>query len=159
MILCGTGHRPDKLGGYGQDVFNSLVDFASYQLSALKPDLVISGMALGWDQALAMAACECAIPFHAYVPFPGMHVKWPGDSQKLFHTIMHHADKVVYCSEGGYAAYKMQVRNERMVNASNCVLALWNGSSGGTGNCVAYASKQGVEIINVWDEWSELNGK
>jgi uncharacterized phage-like protein YoqJ len=158
VILCGTGHRPDKLGGYGQDVFDRLVDLASAQLEVLKPHLVISGMALSWDQALARAACECAIPFHAYVPFPGMHQRWPGDSQKFWHALMHSAEKVITCSEEPYAGWKMQVRNERMVDASDLVLALWDGSSGGTSNCVGYANRKGVEIINVWDEWREMNG-
>ena len=25
MIICGTGHRPDKLGGYGYEVHKNLV--------------------------------------------------------------------------------------------------------------------------------------
>jgi hypothetical protein len=28
MIIAGTGHRPDKLGGYGDEVFNKLVSLA-----------------------------------------------------------------------------------------------------------------------------------
>lgn len=155
MIICGTGHRPDKLGGYSQEVFDKLVDLASEHIFKLKPDYVISGMALGWDQALAKAAYECSIPFHAYIPFVGQEGRWPRESQAKYHALLHRADKVVYCNPEGYAGWKMQKRNEDMVNASDVVLALWDGSAGGTGNCIGYANKKGVEIINVWDEWIE----
>lgn len=51
MIICATGHRPNKLGGYGRDVYARLVKLAYDYLAVQKPDAVISGMALGWDQA------------------------------------------------------------------------------------------------------------
>lgn len=155
MILCGTGHRPNKLGGYGQDVFDRLVALAERHLLELIPELVISGMALGWDQALAQAAVNLKIPFHAYIPFAGQEGRWPKQSQQLFYQLRVAADKRIHTSDGGYAPYKMQMRNRRMVDASSLVLALWDGSSGGTANCVAYASKTGTEILNIWDEWNE----
>lgn len=55
MIVAGTGHRPNKLGGYGDDVFERLVALARTYLWHMEPWHVISGMALGWDQALAQA--------------------------------------------------------------------------------------------------------
>jgi len=88
IILAGTGHRPNKLGGYGQDVFNDLVRLAEIGLTKYAPTYVISGMALGWDQALAQAAVNLAVPFHAYVPFDGMDSKWPKSSQKYFHSLL-----------------------------------------------------------------------
>jgi hypothetical protein len=67
LIVAGTGHRPDKLGGYSDDAFNLLVKIAKHWLEMNKPTRVISGMALGWDQALATAAVEVDIPFVAAV--------------------------------------------------------------------------------------------
>lgn len=156
MILCGTGHRPDKLGGYSEEAGELLASFATSQLIKLKPSLVISGMALGWDTALAKAAVELDIPFHAYIPFAGQDIRWPNISKYQYHELLAKAQHVKYCSEEGYAVWKMQKRNECMVNDSNLVLALWNGSAGGTGNCVGYASKTGTEILNVWDEYEEF---
>ena len=53
-------------------------------------------------------------------------------------------------SPGEYAAFKMQVRNEWMVDqlnpATDLLLAAWDGSPGGTGNCVKYATGKGVGI-------------
>ena len=58
MIIAGTGHRPNKLGGYGRYVFMRLVTVATRwmeeQLDAGKEiEYGISGMAIGFDQALA----------------------------------------------------------------------------------------------------------
>jgi predicted Rossmann fold nucleotide-binding protein DprA/Smf involved in DNA uptake len=62
MILAFTGHRPSKLGGYGSDVDLKLTRLATKVLDDLKPEQVISGMALGWDQAVAFAAIRAKIP-------------------------------------------------------------------------------------------------
>ena len=49
----------------------------------------------------------------------------------------------------------MQKRNEWIVDNSLRLLALWDGSKGGTANCVTYARYGRREIKNVWPEWSE----
>lgn len=74
-IICGTGHRPDKLGGYSNEVTQKLIRVCRFGLEKLQPSLVISGMALGYDQALAEAAIELKIPFHAYCPCYGQDSK------------------------------------------------------------------------------------
>lgn len=157
MILCGTGHRPDKLGGYGEEATQKLIAFARHILAELCPDTVITGMALGWDTALAEAAHDLNIPFHAYIPFIGQEGRWPRESQARYAALLYHAEKSVYCSPEGYAVWKMQKRNEDMVRDSEIVLALWDGSRGGTSNCVGYANKVGKKVMNVWDEYAGYN--
>jgi O-acetyl-ADP-ribose deacetylase (regulator of RNase III) len=44
-----------------------------------------------------------------------------------------------------------QRRNERMVDLSDMVAAFWDGSSGGTGNCVRYAQKVGKKMVRFSD--------
>jgi uncharacterized phage-like protein YoqJ len=62
----------------------------------------------------------------------------------------------LYVSPPNFAVYKMQVRNEWMVNHANILLALWDGSTGGTYNCIQYAMKKNhIEIINLWGEFME----
>ena len=36
-----------------------------------------------------------------------------------------------------------------MVDHSDCVIAVWDGSRGGTGNCVEYARKQEKHILYI----------
>lgn len=160
MIYAGTGHRPDKIfqrDPYSEANHRKLVGFirGQFVLLRLDPDEVISGMALGWDIALAQACAELGIPFAAYVPFKGQESKWPKVSRDRYTSLLDRAGRVVVVCEGGYAAWKMQRRNERMCDDCEGVLALWDGSAGGTGNFVEYARKTGKtnNLINFWGLW------
>lgn len=154
MILSATGHRPDKLGGYGPGVYERLLALAMSSLTRLQPDEVISGMALGWDTAVAEAAYLLDIPFHAYLPFQSQACKWPRDAQRLHQGLCKVAASVVVCSDDPYAGWKMQVRNDCMEAASDEILALYNGDAkGGTYNAVQNAQRKGKVIHNVWKEW------
>jgi len=157
MILAGTGHRSDKLGGYGQDAL--LIDFAARMLARQRPVGVISGMALGWDQALAVASVRLGIPFVAAVPFEGQESRWPRAARDNYDALIRVASHVhVVCdrqqTEDAGIPWAMQERNCWMVDNSTALLALWNGDRhGGTFNCVRYAAEGGRKIINAWDEW------
>lgn len=150
MTLSGTGHRPNKLGGYGTPAFEELVALASWYLRTHPADVVISGMALGWDQALAVAALRIGIPVHAFVPCEGHSSNWPDESQRYYAKILKRC-AVVSIAPVPYTPAAMMKRNKDMVDSSDVVLALWDGSAGGTGNCVRYARKAGKPIVNLWD--------
>lgn len=162
MIVAGTGHRPDKITMGGRNAYDAavharLVELAVAVLKQPRPKVVISGMALGWDTALADAAVELDIDLWAYIPFIGQEKRWPEASQAHYTRLLTLAEKVVVCSEGGYAAWKMQVRNKRMVDDCDRLLALWNGSDGGTANCVRYARERGRKIVNLWPSWMKYS--
>ena len=163
MILAGTGHRPDKLGGNSSKAFYRLCQFAHQELQQQKPDEVITGMALGWDMALADACRDLSIPFTVAVPFNGQELHWSKIDQKLYWNLLAYAVKIVYTDENkrkpsppGYAVWKFQKRNEWMVDHCNRVIALWDGTSGGTANCVNYAKKIHKPVINVWRSWESF---
>lgn len=150
MIIAGTGHRPDKLGGYDAFTAKKTLDLAEKLLRFHQPSTVISGMAQGWDMALAQAAINLGIPFHAYLPFLGQELVWPQTTRLYYHALLRHAQHTVICSEGGFTKKAMQVRNERMVDACDLLLALWNGSPGGTANCLTYAMLKQKPILHCW---------
>lgn len=155
MRICGTGHRPDKLGGYTKQAAQRLRRIATAWIEENKPDAVVSGMALGWDTALAKAAIISGVPLIAAVPFKGQESRWPAESQDTFNKLLSVAKEIVYVSDGGYAAWKMQVRNRWMVDNTDAVLALYNGDlSGGTYNCVTYASEKQKQIFNLWGQYA-----
>lgn len=158
MILAGTGHRPDKLGGYGAESRDRLVALAHAAIRKYNPARVITGMALGWDMALAHAAYSLDVPYTAAIPFEGQESRWPPLSQQNWRFYVENADSVIHVSDPGYAAWKMQRRNEWMVDNATHVLALWNGTPGGTANCVAYAHKVGRPVINIWPSWERHSG-
>lgn len=63
--------------------------------------------------------------------------------------IINESDEVYYVSEERYTHWCMNKRNEWMVDNSDLVIAVWDGTKGGTANCVRYAVKQGKEITKL----------
>jgi len=165
MILSGTGHRPDKLGfgkqGYQLWVLDRLLALATDVLTSRAPiEMVISGMALGWDQALAKAAINLGIPLMAAIPFAGQERRWPETSKDTYHKLLEQATQLVVVSENVNVsnifrvATAMQRRNEWMVDHCHLLVTLWDGEeSGGTWNCVRYAKKQQRAMLHCWDAW------
>ena len=158
MIVAGTGHRPDKLGGYGASTVRRLTLFARFVLEGVGPDGVISGMALGWDMALAEAALDLGIPLLAALPFRGQEARWPEASQARYRGLLARASRIEIVCEGGYSAWKMQARNEWMVDHCDLLLALWDGSSGGTANCVRYARRVERPRLDLWPLYEKFPG-
>lgn len=158
MVLAGTGHRPDKCGGYGERTYERLFRCATIALTEQRPTCVISGMAQGWDTALAEAAFVLGIEFKAYVPFEGQDRLWPPAAKLLYKNLLSKASSVVCCSSPGYSPKKMWERNARMVNDCELLVALWDGSDGGTKNCLSYAKQVGRTYINYWDIYQGIPG-
>lgn len=154
MIIAATGHRPDKLGGYGPSAFSNLVDLARQYLIAQKPEGVIVGMALGWDLAFAQGAVGLGIPVHGAVPFKGQASKWPEYQQDIYQRLVSQCASVTVVSEGGFSAEAMQARNRWMVDRAHRICALYSGEAGGTRNCVKYAEQLQRPIDNLWGQFA-----
>jgi uncharacterized phage-like protein YoqJ len=158
--LCLTGHRPTKLGGYSDEARAALRQLAVDWLTALRPVGLFDGVAQGFDAAVIEAAWVLNIPYVACVPFSGQQSQWPIEARKLYDQYLERAAKVIICSPGGYAPEKMQIRNERMVDLAlskgidqGLLLAMWDRSGGGTRNCLDYASRRGIPMINAWADF------
>lgn len=157
-MVSGIGHRPPKLADvpycYSEGFLAVLSKFVLIHLKRLRPDAVVSGMALGYDMALAKAAIALNIPLIAAVPFKGQELAWKNrNTQQIYHDLLKSAYQVVIVCPGEYAAHKLQKRNEWMVQRSHLTLALWDQSEGGTGNCVHYARDRQQGVINLWADW------
>jgi uncharacterized phage-like protein YoqJ len=155
FTIAFTGHRPDKLGGYGpgnptRARLKIAVEQQLRQFRAEHPDLrCISGMALGFDQWAAEICVELGVPFVAAVPFPGQPSQWPSESQAAYFSLLKYAERVHVVCDGPYSAEKMQQRNEWMVDNCHHVLAAWDKSPGGTANCVRYANSVAKPVTNL----------
>lgn len=161
LILCGTGHRPKDFPckyDNNHPWAKSKLKLIQKTLRELKPKVVISGMALGYDLWLARVAQLNDIPVHAYIPCKNQCRTWPKESQDKYYEILSACEKEVYCDEGEYAAWKMQKRNVDMLNNSDYVLSLWNPDRkvGGTFNCVSSAHSMGKTVLNLWGDEAEL---
>ncbi len=155
MRISVTGHRPNKLGGYSDEAFYKLVNlFYDFLSRNQEVDTVISGMALGWDQAVVVASLSAKRKVIAAVPCLNQESKWPLHSRVRYKELISKCDEVVYVSNQPYFPSCMQERNEWMVDNSELVVALYNGDlSGGTFNCIQYAKKQNKPINNRWNEY------
>jgi uncharacterized phage-like protein YoqJ len=149
MIVSCTGHRPDKLGGYGPAAQAHVYQIAYDWLETFRPSELCSGMALGWDQACAEAAIVLGIPLVAIVPFAGQEARWPAPSQEHYRLLLAHATRVWQVSTGGYDSVKMLIRNQRLVERGDLLLAMFDGTPGGTQHAVNYAKGLRKPIINL----------
>jgi uncharacterized phage-like protein YoqJ len=140
-----TGHRPQKLS---VDRYKSQVhQFLSAQLS-LHPDLlVISGGALGVDQVSAEVSLDLGIPFVFILPFPVdvMSARWSSSARKHLLDLVSHAVHT-YTVQHSFSMSGYQRRNEVMVDHCDLLCAVYDGSPGGTANCIRYAQDVGTKI-------------
>ena len=123
------------------------------------PTQVVSGMALGVDQWAAQEALELGIPFLAALPCDNMHVTWPLPSQERFEVLLAKAGQVVVVSPGVYKPWKLQRRNEFIVDNCDLLAAVWDGSSGGAANCLDYAAQLDRTVIQLpWRDDPTISG-
>jgi uncharacterized phage-like protein YoqJ len=136
-----TGHRHLKYG----DVVKSLEKIRSDFPGAMW----ITGGAYGLDSHAARFALDNSIPLWLVLPFPAkiLCAKWPsGDARDLlFRSVKECAKLSVVSPVFSMDAY--QRRNEFMVDASDVLAAFFDGSRGGTANCVRYARSVGRRTV------------
>lgn len=96
------------------------------------------------------------LPFIAAVPYLGYESSWPAASQDLFHEVLEMAQEVRYIASDGETSEKeaRRLRNRWMVDHSDRVVALWNGKTDGTADCVNYARSKRKPVDNLWEKWS-----
>lgn len=155
---CFTGHRPNKLKGYDAENNKELL----WRLHAEIVNHIenkgvttfINGVALGIDMWSAKIVLKLKekypyIRLVSAVPCQNHSCKWNSKDRELWQEIIDESDVVVYVSDEPYAPYLMMKRNKYMVDRSQYVIAVWDGTKGGTGNCVKYAEKINREITII----------
>lgn len=153
MILGVTGHRPDKIGGWNpaHPVVLRVRGALRDAIVADKPEKLITGMALGTDQWAAAACIELGVPFVAALPCDGQADTWPLAARRHWEKLLEQSSEIVVVCPGPYKPWKMQRRNEYVVDGCNKLLAVHDGSLGGTYECLRYARMVEREIVHL--EW------
>lgn len=167
MKIAITGHRPNKLGN-DYNLTSPLIINISIELNRIidnyksrywinpttndyARDLtLISGMALGIDTLWAKLAHQNELPLIAAIPCLNQNKMWKQLSKDLYKGLLEHpltTQHLVTNTE--YNHNCMQLRNEWMVNNCDVLIAVWDRTPGGTGNCVNYAVNQGKTIIFI----------
>lgn len=150
--ICFTGHRPELLTRTGYAVKKDL----RRQIRRCVADgysVFISGMARGVDiwaaqEVLKLRTRGAAVRLICACPYEGCEREWSKAWQRRYHRVLCAADLVRYiCPD--YCPTCFRARNEWMVDHAAAVIAVFNGSPGGTKNTVTYARKKGVPITFI----------
>lgn len=178
-VIMVTGHRPDKLWGYNYNSYNQPKEYQRLRekikevIEASKAQVAISGMALGVDtiftqECIKLSQIEKII---AAIPCYGQESIWRNESKKVYYELLKNEKVMPY-----YVAKEYYNNNKSLLNHRNkwmveqtrryggTVLAIWNGSEGGTGNCVQCAKEHGISPIiidprEIESELSEMSQK
>jgi len=152
-----TGHRPNKLAGYDittppyKRLQQDLEQYIRYQLRFHDTVWGHSGLALGADTiwSKAILAMREQFPgrvmFYAEIPMYSQADRWfkTADIDFWKEQIQTADSSTLYSYQDTYtdqeAAEAMNDRNIGMIDQCDILLALWDGSSGGTGRSVRYA--------------------
>jgi len=152
-MIAFTGHRPQKLGGFKP---NPIQDWVKQELRFVIENAVksgrldfMSGMALGVDQWAAELILELGGNLHCAIPFPSQHLAWPFPSQQHYYAILEKASSIFEVNPDPYTPEKMNIRNRYMVDHADALVAVWDGTDGGTANCVEYAQRQNKSIYRI----------
>lgn len=145
-----TGHRPDKLGGYENfDHFRAIRRHMRLEISraCLKHEVsLISGGALGIDQFWIEVGLHMGLPVTVALPFEGHDKMWSLGVRRKYQKLLDQCHTVLYVCESGYQPFKLQKRNEWMVDHCDMLAAYYNGGTGGTKNCIDYARSKDRKI-------------
>lgn len=154
--LCVTGHRPNKLWGYdfSHPNYARLSQWFREKLTAFgngEAFTAINGGAQGADLIFGAVCLELrdeGLPIKCVmaVPCEGQEKVWPREGQERYFRVKNRMDEVITLADA-YDASVMLKRDVWMVEHSDFVLAVFDGSSGGTGHTVAAAKRLEVPVL------------
>ena len=155
QTCCFTGHRPQSFPWkYNEaDPRCVLLKFRLKRqiIQAVEQDGVIhflTGMALGVDTWAAEIVLSLrrrwSLTLEAVLPCKGQDARWPSESRERYQSILEQCDKVTLLQDG-YTPDCFDKRNRYMIDHSDLVIAVWDGSPSGTGNTVAEQA-----ALSIW---------
>lgn len=159
ITCCFTGHRPEKLP-WGNDEDSPDCIALKGRLAQALEELYrrgfrhfISGMAQGSDlyfaeAALALRAENTDMVVEAAIPCPSQSRSWREEDRVRYRSILDRCDLETVVQQH-YTQGCMLRRDRYMVDRSALLLAVYNGSSGGTRYTINYALDCGLEVIRL----------
>lgn len=151
MAVCMfTGHRPKGLPfGYNErdsrckKLKKALKKLILNKIQEKNTTAFLSGMALGTDMFAAEIVLELKRKFRnitltAVLPCRSQAAKWNKEATARYNLILAKCDKVIILQDE-YTPSCMNKRNLYMVEHSDCVIAVWSGTEGGTANTIRFA--------------------
>ena len=158
MTVCMfTGHRPKGLPfGYNErdsrckKLKKALKKLILNKIQEENTTAFLSGMALGTDMFAAEIVLELKREFRditltAVLPCRTQAAKWNKEATARYELIVDRCDKIIILQDE-YTPSCMHKRNLYMVEHSDCVIAVWSGTEGGTANTIHFAIERHLPI-------------
>lgn len=153
-----TGHRPEKLPFFSEE--DPMCAELKERMKKLIRKLIndgaeefFSGMAMGVDMWAAEIVLELksdypGIRLTAVVPCPEQADRWSEEHQERYRGILKRCDNVITTSPS-YTRGCMMKRNRALVELCDVLVAVYDGTKGGTGQTVEYArtKKRKIEML------------
>lgn len=116
----------------------------------------LSGMACGFDLAAAEAVLslrrECeGMALIAVVPFAGQEKRFSEADKRRYRAVLTAADRTVVLADA-YSRGCYYRRNDYLVAHAGHVVAWYARKNSGTGYTVRRARREGIEILNLYEE-------
>jgi len=153
VIFGVTGHRDVEQKPGELDRFARL---SVARMVCKAPDpLVITGMARGWDLAVAQACVDLKVPFWAAVPFWGQTKTWRESDKARWMSLIDRAQHVEVA--GTLEMTDLYHKRDRwIVEQCNELWALNSGRRSGTDRTCLYAQNVERMIVPLWQDWLEF---
>ena len=156
---CFTGHRPGKLPWKYREDDPRCLDLKRRLADAVEEVYrqgyrhFLCGMAMGCD----LYFCECVLALRgrcpdvtveAVIPCPTQADQWPPAQRERYRKLVDACDWETLVS-AQYTSTCMQRRDRYMVDHASLLLAVFDGSPGGTRYTVEYAMRQRIDILDL----------
>jgi len=156
---CFTGHRPAKLPWGSREDDPRCMDLKRRLWDAVTAAYeggyrhFLCGMAMGCD----LYACECALQLRslhpevtveAAIPCPSQPDAWPAVQRERYRRLVTACDFETVVS-AAYSASCMQRRDRYMVDHASLLIAMFDGSAGGTRYTIQYAMGRGLDVVDL----------
>ena len=156
---CFTGHRPQKLPWKFNENDERCIRIKQRAEEEIEKAIIegytifISGMALGFDMMCAEIVLKLSerysnIKLLCFIPCSDQCKKWEFSQKERYNKILNKAH-VYQISNSKYRNGCMQERNRKMVEFSSKIIALFDGTSGGTEYTIKYAKGNGLDIVFI----------
>lgn len=154
-----TGHRPAKLPWGYNEQDPRCVDLKTRLADALEAAYAegyrhfLCGMAQGCD----LYFCECALALRqrhegvtveAVIPCPTQADRWPRAEQERYRQLVDACDLETVVS-AQYHSGCMLRRDRYLVDHASLLVAVFDGSAGGTRYTIQYAISRGLNVVDL----------
>lgn len=159
ITCCFTGHRPEKLPwGYDEGApacaaLKARIARALEELYQRGYRHFISGMAKGADlyfaeAVLALRERRPGVVLEAAVPCSTQADRWSAAERARYRSVLDRCD-LESVVQHDYDRFCMLRRNRYMVEHASLLLAVYDGSKGGTRYTISYAMDCGLEVVRL----------